>query len=71
MEETFRRKLHKHEEDALLNALAVFATIEEARKFIDQSTIDTFEAMLGIEGFISEHMNKAIEEGVNNEKGAA
>ncbi len=71
MENTFRRKLHKHEEEALLNALAVLTTSEEALKLTDQSTIDTFEAMLGIEGFVAESMNKAIAEQTKKEKEVA
>jgi hypothetical protein len=68
MNETFRRKLHGHEKNALIDALAILTSIPEAKKHLEPNTIDTMRTMIGLKGVMDESMNKAIAEGVENEK---
>lgn len=67
MEETFRRKLHDHEKNAIIDALAILETVEDAKNHIQDGTIDTLRAMVGIRGTFPQYMNDAIAECVEKE----
>lgn len=67
----FRRKLHNHEETALIEALACIQSVKDLGIEISESTQDTLKAMLGIKGTMDESINKAIASSIENEKEVA
>lgn len=67
----FRRKLHDHETKALTEALACMNTLISQGAEVDEQSHSTIKAMLGIRETISDSMNKAIAEGVENERRVA
>ena len=63
-------KLWNNEKEAVIDALTCVMTIKEQGGEVEEGTVNTLRAMLGLEPKIEDHMNKAIAEQYENERQA-